>query len=205
MIKNLIFDFGNVVIKFIPDYMISKVTDDANIHAALKQAVYGPGRFEETDRGFITAERHKRMVCAELPTHMHAYAEKLIDTWYLNLPVWDGMEQLLTDAKKAGYKLFLLSNINIQFSENRHKVEILKMFDGIQLSADVKHVKPEPEIYVSLLSRYNLKAEECLFVDDRLINVQGGENMGINGYLFDGNTEKLRKFINTSDDMAYTL
>lgn len=205
MIKNLIFDFGNVVIKFIPDYMISKVTDDPATHAALKQAVYGPGRFEETDRGFITAQQHKKMVCAEIPSYMHAAAETLIDTWYLNLPVWDGMEQLLNDAKKAGYKLFLLSNINIQFSENRDKVEILKMFDGVQLSSDIKHVKPEPEIYNSLLSRYNLKAEECLFVDDRPINIDGGENVGIKGYLFDGNTDKLRNFINTCDNMAYTL
>ena len=55
------------------------------------------------------------------------------------------------------------------------------------------------------LSAYQLKAEECLFIDDRQINIDGGKALGIQGYLFDGNAEKLREFINHHPDMAFSL
>lgn len=205
MIKNLIFDFGNVVISFNPDYMTGCITKEPNEFELLRDAVFNPKTFEQTDKGYITADEHKKIVCKELPKHLHKKAEQILDTWYLNLPVWQGMEELLNDAKRAGYKLFLLSNINIQFSENKHKVEILKLFDGVVLSSEVKHTKPDPVIYNTLLENYDLKANECMFVDDRQQNIDGGEAVGIKGYLFDGDAAKLREFINSAKDLAYRI
>lgn len=205
MIKNLIFDFGNVVVRFDPDYMTGQVTKEEGEFETLRDVVFNPKTFEQTDKGEITAEQHKAIVCADLPEHLHKKACEILDTWYLNLPFWPGMERLLNDAKKAGYKLYLLSNINIQFSENRAKVDKLKLFDGIGLSSEIKHVKPEPVIYNTLLERNNLKPNECIFIDDRQINVDGGEAVGIKGYLFDGDAEKLRDYINNADDMAYKI
>lgn len=205
MIKNLIFDFGNVVIRFDPDYMTGCVTKEKGEFEILRDAVFNPKTFEQTDKGFITAEQHKAMVCADLPEHLHKKACEILDTWYLNLPLWPGMEKLLTDAKKAGYGLYLLSNINIQFSQNRDKVDVLKLFDGIVLSSEINHVKPEAIIYKTLLERNNLKPQECIFIDDRKINVDGGEAVGIKGYLFDGVAENLRNYINNAADMAYKI
>ena len=205
MIKNLIFDFGNVVVRFDPDYMTGCVTKEKGEFETLRDVVFNPKTFEKTDKGEITAEQHKAIVCADLPAHLHKKACEILDTWYLNLPFWPGMKQLLKDAKKAGYKLYLLSNINIQFSENRAKVDKLKLFDGIGLSSEIKHVKPEPIIYNTLLERNNLNPRDCIFIDDRQINVDGGEAVGIKGYLFDGETEKLRDYINNADDMAYKI
>ena len=205
MIKNIIFDFGNVVIKFVPRDIVAKVTTEQTEHALLLDAVFGKGCFEETDRGLVSLEQHKALTRAKLPEYLHRKADKLLDSWYLDLPVMCGMENLLNDCKKAGYKIYLLSNINIQFAENTNKVPILKLFDGLMLSSYVKHVKPEKEIYHALLDRYNLKAEECIFVDDRKINVDGGEAVGIKGYLFDGDTEKLRDYINSNNDMMFKI
>ena len=205
MIKNLIFDFGNVVVRFDPDYMTGCITKEQGEFEMLRDVVFNPKTFEQTDKGLITAKRHKEMVCADLPEHLHEKACEILDTWYLNLPFWPGMEQLLNDAKKAGYKLFLLSNINIQFSENREKVEALKLFDGIGLSSEINHTKPEAIIYNTLLERNNLKPQDCIFIDDRKINIDGGEAVGIKGYLFDGDTEKLRNYINNASDLAYRI
>ncbi len=205
MIKNLIFDFGNVVIQFIQENIVSKVTTDPTDHALLLEAVFGKGKFEETDRGLISADEHKTITKKQLPEYLHKKADELLDVWYLDLPVTDGIVQLLKDSKRAGYNIYLLSNINIQFAENTDKVPILKLFDGIMLSSYVKFVKPEKEIYHALLNRYNLNAEECIFVDDRKINIEGGEAVGIKGYLFDGDTEKLRQYINSNNDMMFKI
>lgn len=194
MLKNLVFDFGNVVVRFDPDYMVSTVTDIAEEKEILKRTVFNPITFELTDRGYVTLEKHISTVLPEVPTALHEKAVKLLREWYLNLPVVSGMEELLLDAKKSGYKLFLLSNINSHFGAHRNEVQILSLFDGLVLSSDIHFIKPEPEIYLHLLSKFNLKKEECLFIDDRQINIDGAEAVGIKGYLFDG-AEKLRDYL----------
>lgn len=194
MVKNIIFDFGNVVIQFNPYYMASCVTEDETERQILAKTVFNPASFELTDRGYVSLEEHINMVLPEVPPPLHEKAIRLLKEWYLYLPVTDGMENLLQDAKNKGYKLYLLSNINAHFSAHQSEVEILSLFDGIVLSGDIHFVKPEREIYEHLLSKYNLKADECLFIDDRQINIDGAEAVGIKGYLFD-NAARLREFL----------
>lgn len=192
--KNLIFDFGNVVIRFDPYYMSGKVAENEDECKILAKTVFNPVIFERTDRGDITADEHLAMVLPEVPEELKQKAELLLNTWYKHLPPNDGMEQLLIDAKSAGYKLYLLSNINKQFGEHKGEIEILKYFDGVLLSSDVRFIKPEPEIYNCFINAYNLNKEECLFIDDRQVNIDGAEAVGIKGYLFE-NAYKLSEYL----------
>ena len=92
-----------------------------------------------------------------------------------------------------------MSNISIGFANSYKNVkwikELLDNFDGIVLSGTIGMVKPDRSIFEYLLSKYSLKADECMFIDDREINIEGGEAVGIKGYLFDGDAEKLRDAI----------
>ena len=56
-------------------------------------------------------------------------------------------------------------------------------------------VKPNAEIFEYILKKYSLKAEECVFIDDSEKNIVGCEAVGIKGYLFDGDADKLRKHL----------
>ena len=69
----------------------------------------------------------------------------------------------------------------------------LKSFDGIVVSSDVKMIKPNPAIYKYILETYNLKPEECLFIDDVEANVKAAEKAGIKGFLFENNYEELKE------------
>lgn len=205
MIQNLIFDFGNVIIRFDPEYIVSQTVSDPEERAVLTDAIFEQKRFESYDIGRFSPEEHKEHTRALLPEALHEKSDRILDTWYKYLPVITGMDQLVQDAKAAGYGVYILSNINREFLENRHKVEVLSLFDGARFSSEIHHIKPDPVIYHSLLDEYHLKAEECLFIDDRQININGGEALGIKGYLFDGDAGKLRDFINTSKNMAYKI
>lgn len=199
MIKNLIFDFGNVVVRFDPKYMASLVSDNEEDTEILVKTVFNKKTFEETDRGLISLEEHKNIVLPEVPEHLKEKAVRLLTDWYQMLPIYEGMEELILAAKKAGYKIYILSNINSHFKDNAHKVQILQMFDGTVFSSEIRFIKPEREIYEYLLKKYSLIAKECMFIDDRLINVEGAENVGIKGYLFE-NAYKLREYINSSNE-----
>ena len=205
MIKNIVFDFGNVLVSFDPIYMTRQyVSDEADV-ALVSEVLFDRLYWDKLDAGAISDEEVVRYSCERLPQRLHGAVADIYYNWIYNIPEIEGMRELVREVKESGKGLYLLSNINIQFSENRAKVDKLKLFDGIGLSSEIKHVKPEPIIYNTLLERNNLNPRDCIFIDDRQINVDGGEAVGIKGYLFDGETEKLRDYINNANDMAYKI
>jgi 2-haloacid dehalogenase len=73
--------------------------------------------------------------------------------------------------------------------------KIFSLIDNIVCSGDEKLLKPDPKIYHTLLERYNLKAEESVFIDDNINNVKGAINVGMKSIHFI-NAEQLQKDLN---------
>ncbi len=121
------------------------------------------------------------------------------DNWYKNVLFIDGMRDVLKEIKQNGGRLYLLSNISIGFAENYSTVpeikELFDMFDGLVFSGELGITKPSKEIFKYLLKKHNLKAEESVFIDDRIVNNQGAESVGINTILFDGCVDKFKSKI----------
>ena len=90
--------------------------------------------------------------------------------------VWDKVAAL----KEKGYKIYLLSNYSEElFHVHTKGAKFLNVLDGGVVSYQVHALKPDREIYEILLKKYSLKAEECLFFDDRMDNVEGAKKAGI--------------------------
>lgn len=199
MKKNFIFDFGWVLVKFDSRYMteqyIKNPTDCEMAHEVVFDRLY----WDKIDAGTITDDEVKKGICSRLPQKLWDAACKTYDNWYYNIPFIDGMVDLVKDIKKAGGKLFVLSNISIGFAENYKNVpqirELFSLFDGLVFSGPLHITKPNAEIFEHLLSKYSLNASDTMFVDDSEKNVNGANAVGIEGYLFDGDAEKLRKYI----------
>ena len=87
---------------------------------------------------------------------------------------------LSTALKEKGYKIYLLSNYSEElFHAHTKGAKFLDVLDGGVVSYQVHALKPDREIYEILLEKYSLKAEECLFFDDRMDNVEGAKKAGI--------------------------
>ncbi len=200
MIKNYIFDFGNVLARFNPDELTAIYIDDPDDRRIVSDTVFDRLYWDRLDDGSITDDEVKSAFCSRLPEKLHEGAIKVYDGWIdLKIPI-DGMRELVSDIKRQGGGLYLLSNISIGFAENYHKnkwvSELFSLFDGLVFSGPLGIVKPDKEIFMHLLNKYNLNKEECIFIDDSPKNIAGAENVGIKGYLFDGNAETLREFLN---------
>ena len=91
---------------------------------------------------------------------------------------------LVADLKVAGYKLYVLSNMSLEFIEFLRKTEVYKYFDGEVVSCEEHVVKPDAEIYRRLVERYGLDVSETLFIDDRKENVEAARNEGWEGFNF---------------------
>lgn len=198
MIKNFIFDFGEVLVKFNTKYMTSVYANPEDV-SLIEDVVFDRLYWDSLDKGTITDDEVRKGICSRLPKALHETACKVYDNWYNNLPFIDGMPELLKEIKQKGGKLFLLSNISIGFANNYATVpeikEFFDMFDGLVFSGPIGITKPNAEIFEHLLNKYNLKAEESAFIDDRIDNVLGADRVGINGILFDGDVKALRSKI----------
>ena len=199
MIKNIIFDFGKVLVDFDPYYMTSKFFENEDDINLVSKIVFDRLYWDRLDEGAISDDEIKQDLKKRLPKELINNAFLTYDNWYYNLPEINGMRELVTNLKNNGHKLFLLSNISKKFVENYEKVESIKtlldLFDGLVFSGPIGIVKPSAEIFEHLLNKYSLKAEDCLFIDDSAKNTDGAKSVGINAYLFDGDSKKLNEYI----------
>jgi len=198
MITTYIFDFGNVLANFHPEKLTEPYVSDEQEKEYLAQTVFDRAVWDKLDDGTYSDDDAKAEICKKLPEEKHGVACRIYDNWIANLTPVRGMIELVEDIRRKGdKKLYLLSNISRGFAENFAKTAWIKdlfdNFDGLVLTGTLGIVKPTREIFEYMFNTYDLCAEECLFVDDSEKNIRGARAVGINGYLFDGNAQKLRK------------
>ena len=194
--KNIIFDFGKVLIHYEPKKMIADFTDSADAIEEIAPVLFDRLYWDRLDLGTIEDDELLDSVCKRLPEKYHKIAREAYRRWFARCPLIDGMEELVCELKEKGYSLFLLSNISkelaVEYHEVPHLERLFSNFDGLVFSGAVGVVKPEPAIYLHLLSKYNIKAKETIFIDDSQKNLDGGAACGINPVFFDGNVSNLR-------------
>ena len=196
MIRNILFDMGNVLIRFAPDVFIRRagITDSAD-HDLLFREVYRSVEWVELDRGLLSEEEAIAAMTARLPERLHPIAEKLVTHWDRPaLPV-EGMEALAEDLKNAGYELYLLTNAGPRHREYWPRFSVSRLFppERIFLSAQWHLLKPEPAYFRQALDHFALRAGECVFIDDSPNNVEGAVRAGIHGVVFHGSAPLLRE------------
>ena len=196
MIKNIVFDLGNVIIRWDPKHIISQYTNDKVTQDKLMIHLFGSPHWLGFDDGSLTRDQVISNVQETLPEAYHTMVHDMVHHWHKDAPPIEGMEALVRELKERGYPIYLLSNTNIHFDEYKDTVPALKYFDGYYISAEAKLIKPHPEIYHDFLQTFSLVAEECIFIDDMSDNIAAAIDVGIDGYQFDGCVDKLRRYIN---------
>ena len=199
MRKNIIFDFGNVLANFYEEMLTKPYVQDAKLRKTISDVVFDRLYWDRLDDGSISDEEVKTEICRRLPEEHREIGCLVYDSWVKTLTPVPGMGELVAELKQQGKKLYLLSNISIGFAETYREVpwlkNLLEQFDGLVFSGVIEMVKPNREIFEYLLNAYSLNPEECLFVDDRQGNLDGANAVGMEGYLFDGDAEKLRAYL----------
>lgn len=196
MMKNVVFDFGQVLVRFEPDYMVGQYVRDPEDAKMLEEVIFDRLYWDELDAGTITDEEVVSAIKERIPESLWEASEKIYYNWIYNIPEIEGMRELISHIKgKYGVSVYLLSNISEYFAEHSNEIPILKLLDGCVYSSKCGKVKPDAEIYENLCSEFNILPEETIFVDDRKENIDGAGKIGITGYVFDGDVQKLKKYL----------
>ena len=199
MLKNFIFDLGHVLTPF-EAYDLTRVyVKDESKVALVAETVFDRLYWDRLDAGTIEDGEVTQGFLARLPEELHEAALDAYNNWIINLHPTPGMPGLVRELKAKGGKVFLLSNTSVNLYENYHRnpwmKELFEIFDGLIVSGVIKKTKPNREIYEYVLDTYGLDASETIFIDDNQKNIEGCRAVGIEGYLFDGDTQGLRKYL----------
>ena len=199
MIRNIVFDMGNVLIHWRPALFVERMAIPEEDRPALLREVFGSVEWIQMDRGTLSFEEGLAAICRRLPERLRGPARELTLDWWRRwlLPV-EGMAELVRELKALGYGVYLLSNAKEDLPQYFDRIPGSECFDGRIVSADWKLLKPQPEIYRTLLREYNLQAEECFFIDDLNINIEGAWFVGMDGAIFDGDLPRLRQALNAA-------
>ncbi|MDE7299233.1 MAG: HAD-IA family hydrolase [Lachnospiraceae bacterium] len=183
MIKNIIFDIGNVLAHFRWKEFIRERFPEEQFERIAKATVQGP-YWVEVDRGVLSMEEIVRR-CTTLAPELGEQIAQFFRERPALVREYDYAEALLQRLKKRGYRVYLLSNYAGDLYEYaKEHFRFVPLVDGGVISYQIHQVKPEPEIYEALLKKYDLKPEECVFLDDLEQNLKVAEQFGIRAILF---------------------
>ena len=193
MIRNIIFDMGHVLFWFDPMRACRALTDNEADAQALRDAFSGGPLWVEVDCGRLDGEAFTDAVKAQLPVRLHPAVDALYRGQPENIlfPV-EGMAEVVGAVLDKGYEVYLLSNAGLWMSRRRAFIPHIGRFRGVMFSADEGLVKPDPRLFQRLMARYDLKPDECFFIDDSELNVQAAEALGWRTHRFTGDVDALK-------------
>ena len=182
MYKNIIFDLGGVMVDFDPKtYLVDRFCN-AEVEEQVSQLTFESEEWKLLDAGLITRSEANLRMLARAKEYGRAFeVQGVLDDWLHILRPRHRMEELVRRLKSHGYCVYYLSNIPQDVLDLLRDRGVLDGFDGGVASCEVHINKPDPKIYKALLDKYSLKAEECVFIDDRLENVQAAFALGFAG------------------------
>lgn len=192
--KNIIFDFGNVLVQWHPELVYGDYFgDEAKAWWFLRHVADMDWR-QRIDAGESVdgCIREKQAQYPEYAEAVELYRSRWREMLTDEVP---GMREVILELRTMNYEIYGLTNWSMEtFPEARERFGILQMIDRYVVSGAEGLVKPDPRLFQVLLDRYQLKAEECLFIDDNPDNVAAAKGMGMQGIVFNG-AEDLRKMI----------
>ena len=193
MIRNIVFDMGQVLIRWNPEYYLDQGQFSEDDRAKLLKEVFRSVQWVQLDRGSITLEEGHAAMCRRLPEHLHSAAWEYAIDWYRwPMVPMPGMAGMIRELKEKGYGIYMLSNCSAPLRQHVHRIPGFDAFDGAFISSEHRMLKPQHEIFEKFFGTFSLKPEECFFVDDAVANIEGALECGMEGFVFRGDAGELR-------------
>ncbi|WP_314909215.1 HAD family hydrolase [Oribacterium asaccharolyticum] len=191
--KNILFDMGNVLVTYNPEWVIRHYTEDEKLIREVKNIVFHSQEWLLLDAGLIEEEKAERNWMERLSSDKaREIAHLSFQNWHLyNMKVIPGTAEIIRALKENGKEIYLLSNASMRLlSIYKEVIPAVECFSGIFYSAAHKCVKPQDIIYERFLEEYSLNPSDCFFIDDLEENISAAKAAGISGAVMKSRTAK---------------
>ncbi|MBS0289945.1 MAG: HAD family phosphatase [Proteobacteria bacterium] len=187
-IKNIVFDVGNVLVRYDPDFIIGKAFPWHPDRAQLVQGIFKHETWLALNRGQITEPQALEEYALRLGLEFEQLVSMIQIAKESLTPIAGSVE--LLRRLHTGYRLYALTdNTHEIMTYLQMRYDFWPLFKGVVMSAQIGHLKPSQEIFKHLLNTYQLNPNETLFLDDISHNVAAAKNLGFEAIVFE-NTEQ---------------
>ena len=187
MIKNIVFDVGNVLVDFKPKQYLAQFPFSEELQEQLYEIIFKSPGWLACDRGtYPTIADYREVLIQQNPHLKEAIEQVLNENWVekLHIEKPDSIDWL-KKMKQKGYAIYLFSNCAEETYAYMQTLSFYPYIDGGVYSFEKHWCKPEKKIYTYLLENYCIKPEESIFLDDNAANIEQAKACGIHGILFE--------------------
>ncbi|VNO45790.1 hydrolase [Streptococcus pneumoniae] len=148
------------------------------------QFVFQSNLWIDLDNGKISLEFLENQLIDEMGHQYQDQIHELVWNWFNYVDLYDEVYELIKQLKKKNFQIYVLSNTSSIFHILLDSVlsKVSSVLDGYVISCEVKMMKPQKEIYLSLVNKYQLDIKDCIFLDDLEENVEAARTLGIKAF-----------------------
>ncbi|HEW7055214.1 TPA: HAD family phosphatase [Streptococcus pneumoniae] len=181
---NIIFDLGNVLIEWNKEKILSKICKNDLEYNLFNKLVFQSNLWIDLDNGKISLEFLENQLIDEMGHQYQDQIHELVWNWFNYVDLYDEAYELIKQLKKKNFQIYVLSNTSSIFHILLDSVlsKVSSVLDGYVISCEVKMMKPQKEIYLSLVNKYQLDIKDCIFLDDLEENVEAARTLGIKAF-----------------------
>ncbi|HGL8221031.1 TPA: HAD family hydrolase [Streptococcus pneumoniae] len=181
---NIIFDLGNVLIEWNKEKILSKICKNDLEYNLFNKFVFQSNLWIDLDNGKISLEFLENQLIDEMGHQYQDQIHELVWNWFNYVDLYDEVYELIKQLKKKNFQIYVLSNTSSIFHILLDSVlsKVSSVLDGYVISCEVKMMKPQKEIYLSLVNKYQLYIKDCIFLDDLEENVEAARTLGIKAF-----------------------
>ena len=195
MIKQFLFDCGAVLVELNFRQLVEEITGSKTVAEDFIRLLWSADSpWLRYDRGDLNTAQVREALLGYMPSQYHEATEAFVSRWLEALPPMAGMEELVGESTEKGYPCYLLSNFSEGFRLMPERTPVLSKMDGMVISYEIHMLKPDPAIFRYTLEKFGIQAEETIFVDDNLHNVEAARELGIVSYQFT-TPERFRNYL----------
>lgn len=193
MIKNIIFDIGNVLVDYCWREHVAGFGFDSGMVERIGKAMMLSPTWNELDKGVWTDEQLLAGFIANDP-EIEKEIRLVFSDFSTIVRQHPGSIPWIHDLKAKGYKVYYLSNYARRARmEGEAQLTFMAEMDGGIMSYEIQKIKPGEEIYRHLFAKYDLIPEECVFLDDSPANIETGKRLGMYGILVSGQEQAMQE------------
>lgn len=187
MIKNVVFDVGNVFVRWSPREIVRRCFDlavDTEDNVKRAEALFRCPLWRRINLGELSQAEAELAYQAQFGLTKHEAANLFFHVMD-HQELIDGTVAIARRLTSAGYRVFgLTDNVREIVAHLKVRHQFWDVFEGAVVSAEIGLLKPDPAIFRHLLQTFGLNAAETAFFDDFQVNIDGARSVGIEARLF---------------------
>lgn len=176
--KNIIFDLGGVIIKDKPSSILKKYNIDG---LEYKKLLLFFDNWKLLDLGYKSL-KDKLLEC-NFDNSLNKFQDILLN-YYKYREIDNNLIELIKELKSRNYKVYVLSDNNLEVSKYYQNHKLFSNIDGWVFSCDYHYLKKDGLLFEIFLNKYHLKPEDCYFIDNDKANIDIARQYNITSYLY---------------------